>query len=213
MLVVIPAKARTTTATTPTPIGCKLLKINLLSTPPSQRCRFERCAFYVVHIKRQHLFSKWLRGQDLNLRPSGYEPDELPDCSTPRLSQMKPRQSRSGTIAKRVPPRQHLPHPRKTPANPKTIIPNDFNRLMRNRVLVRGGKNLPAPQDSRKPCTFIVQTVRRQTRYHSASPSIESPLCTFPIFPCRACRASNSVLACSPNCRSSPADTARTPCS
>jgi hypothetical protein len=26
-----------------------------------------------------------LRGQDLNLRPSGYEPDELPDCSTPRL--------------------------------------------------------------------------------------------------------------------------------
>jgi hypothetical protein len=26
----------------------------------------------------------WLRGWDLNPRPSGYEPDELPDCSTPR---------------------------------------------------------------------------------------------------------------------------------
>ena len=25
--------------------------------------------------------SEW-RGEDLNLRPSGYEPDELPDCST-----------------------------------------------------------------------------------------------------------------------------------
>jgi hypothetical protein len=26
-----------------------------------------------------------VRGQDLNLRPLGYEPNELPDCSTPRL--------------------------------------------------------------------------------------------------------------------------------
>ena len=28
----------------------------------------------------------WLRGADLNRRPSGYEPDELPGCSTPRQS-------------------------------------------------------------------------------------------------------------------------------
>ena len=28
--------------------------------------------------------SRWWRGRDLNPRPSGYEPDELPDCSTPR---------------------------------------------------------------------------------------------------------------------------------
>src|SRR5215831_8871601 len=27
----------------------------------------------------------WLRGLDLNKRPSGYEPDELPGCSTPRI--------------------------------------------------------------------------------------------------------------------------------
>jgi hypothetical protein len=27
----------------------------------------------------------WLRGLDLNQRPSGYEPDELPGCSTPRF--------------------------------------------------------------------------------------------------------------------------------
>ena len=30
------------------------------------------------------IFWNWLRGPDLNRRPSGYEPDELPSCSTPR---------------------------------------------------------------------------------------------------------------------------------
>ena len=29
-------------------------------------------------------FLKWLREPDLNRRPSGYEPDELPGCSIPR---------------------------------------------------------------------------------------------------------------------------------
>jgi hypothetical protein len=29
------------------------------------------------------LAAKWLRGVDLNHRPLGYEPNELPGCSTP----------------------------------------------------------------------------------------------------------------------------------
>ena len=32
--------------------------------------------------QQRYLF--WLREPDLNQQPSGYEPDELPDCSIPR---------------------------------------------------------------------------------------------------------------------------------
>ena len=34
-------------------------------------------------------FEGWLRGRDLNPRPLGYEPNELPDCSTPRHPNFK----------------------------------------------------------------------------------------------------------------------------
>ena len=38
-----------------------------------------------LHKKTRYCeFFYWWRGGDLNFRPSGYEPDELPDCSTPR---------------------------------------------------------------------------------------------------------------------------------
>ena len=41
---------------------------------------------------------KWLRGRDLNSRPSGYEPDELPDCSTPRCQFLCGRRNRTGFV-------------------------------------------------------------------------------------------------------------------
>jgi hypothetical protein len=37
-----------------------------------------------IKIAGEATHKYWLRGLDLNQRPSGYEPDELPDCSTPR---------------------------------------------------------------------------------------------------------------------------------
>src|SRR6201996_6371452 len=42
----------------------------------------------------------WLRGQDLNLRPSGYEPDELPGCSTPRWWRLFPGLGGNGWIGR-----------------------------------------------------------------------------------------------------------------
>ncbi len=56
------------------PMGTPI--IQLLHETSSQQ---EKTPHTYVH----GVFSE-LRRQDLNLRPPGYEPDELPDCSTPR---------------------------------------------------------------------------------------------------------------------------------
>ena len=43
-------------------------------------------------------YCRWLRGLDLNQRPSGYEPDELPGCSTPRQRVPRPLPSAAASL-------------------------------------------------------------------------------------------------------------------
>jgi hypothetical protein len=45
------------------------------------------------------LLIPWLRGVDLNHRPLGYEPNELPDCSTPRIDDSNRKRQRQTSAA------------------------------------------------------------------------------------------------------------------
>ena len=56
-----------------TPVFPCTVATTWLTMPKRKKARLGGRAFWV-----------WLRGLDLNQRPSGYEPDELPGCSTPR---------------------------------------------------------------------------------------------------------------------------------
>ncbi len=48
-------------------------------------CAQKVAAETVAARQNRSLLEIWLRGRDLNPRPSGYEPDELPGCSTPHF--------------------------------------------------------------------------------------------------------------------------------
>ncbi len=51
-----------------------------------------------VNKELRQIMDGWLRGMDLNHRPLGYEPNELPDCSTPQSDSSPSRASRQRTL-------------------------------------------------------------------------------------------------------------------
>lgn len=77
---------------TPEPEGADLQSaaFSLFATLPNNIKLWRETESNRRHMELQsialptELPSQILREQDLNLRPSGYEPDELPSCSIPR---------------------------------------------------------------------------------------------------------------------------------
>ena len=78
---------------------------------PSCQCRTDACSRSTVRkrsrVSQRHVTwggkarKIWLRGLDLNQRPLGYEPNELPDCSTPHKHYSCLRLARQGVFAVR----------------------------------------------------------------------------------------------------------------
>jgi hypothetical protein len=56
------------------------LEIGTVETESSKACTNRKQR----HLSNAAFYRIWWRRLDLNQRPSGYEPDELPGCSTPR---------------------------------------------------------------------------------------------------------------------------------
>jgi hypothetical protein len=67
--------------------------------------RLSRLPKHENPVSCRHSAESWLRGRDLNPRPSGYEPDELPGCSTPRREIYYVRSSFKAQSKTSLPPR------------------------------------------------------------------------------------------------------------
>ncbi len=126
-----------------------------------------------IHIG-SHLESLtfWLRGLDLNQRPLGYEPNELPGCSTPHLY---PNNHRRAGQTPPPPPARPTPAPAGTscpaPAGPQNPAPQCD---LRHRPLCAGAQPLPPT-----PSKLALSSARTAARYVMTLP-IHDPAAPIP---------------------------------
>ena len=110
---------------------------------------------------------KLVAGQDLNLRPSGYEPDELPDCSTPRLM----RESYiilKCCAAHRPPPGFDAPRrPSAAPAHPQQM-PQTGHPARRIQAYQLGGADGGDAQHAAVPHALRLARIQAQRRARRA---------------------------------------------
>src|SRR5271154_2872446 len=116
--------------------------------PPIARVTVHR-QYTAVNLFRKLLKLGWLRGVDLNHRPLGYEPNELPDCSTPQKNH------NSG-----------VPHRQTTRASCRGDE-NCSHTLLANRIARFPEKSiLKTNSPIRRPPLRFAQTSRRVKRYN-----------------------------------------------
>src|SRR2546428_870 len=123
---------------------------------------FSACASVTNRSQRgSRRLEGWLRGRDLNPRPLGYEPNELPDCSTPRQS---PLQTQIPIMQR---PEITIPNPQSEINNPKSLVGLGRVELPTSRLSgVRSNQLSYRPQVSSAP----ILTQKRATLLSECGP-------------------------------------------
>ena len=118
------------------------------------------------------LFSMWLREQDSNLRPSGYEPDELPCCSIPRqkIELYRYLKKLSSTLPLKFSKTLPIQSPDDKMSYSNIMILKSLNQKPTNQgysELHRKSLNLKKPSNMVAPVFFVFSLLIRNLSHHT----------------------------------------------